>query len=172
MTECARIGHPTAKATPAQVRAEAWMALIRGSRGLIYFVHEWKPRFNEAALLDDPDTLAAVTSLNAEIAGLAAVLNTPAEPDAVHVTSEPADVPVALSAHRYQGSLYLFAVGLRDQAVRATFRLAGLSEGGAALELPGETRRLAVQDGVFTDEFLPWGVHLYRIPLDAVPGTR
>lgn len=41
--ECTQIGHPQVKATPQQVRAEVWMALIQGSRGLIYFVHEFKP---------------------------------------------------------------------------------------------------------------------------------
>jgi hypothetical protein len=34
------------------------MSLIRGSRGLIYFVHQFKPTFREAALLDDPEMLA------------------------------------------------------------------------------------------------------------------
>ncbi len=30
------------------------MSLIFGSRGLIYFVHQFKPKFIEAALLADP----------------------------------------------------------------------------------------------------------------------
>jgi hypothetical protein len=37
------------------------MSLIRGSRGLIYFVHQFKPKFIEAGLLSEPDTLAMVT---------------------------------------------------------------------------------------------------------------
>jgi hypothetical protein len=32
------------------------MALIDGSRGLIDFVHQFKPRFKEAALVDHPET--------------------------------------------------------------------------------------------------------------------
>ena len=40
------------------------MALIHGSRGLIYFVHQFEPRFIEAALLEDPQMLTAVTALN------------------------------------------------------------------------------------------------------------
>ncbi len=40
------------------------MALIHGSRGLIYFVHQVKPSFREAARLDDAEMLAAVTKLN------------------------------------------------------------------------------------------------------------
>ena len=34
--ESGRINDSTAKPTPAQVKAEVWMALIHGSRGLIY----------------------------------------------------------------------------------------------------------------------------------------
>ena len=44
------------------MKAEVWMSLIHGSKGLIYFVHEWYPRFNEAALLDDPEMAAGVTA--------------------------------------------------------------------------------------------------------------
>ena len=53
------------------------MALIHGSRGLIYFVHQFKPKFNEHALLDDPEMLAAVTAINRQIRDLAPVLNSP-----------------------------------------------------------------------------------------------
>jgi hypothetical protein len=60
--ECTRISSAH-KATPQQVRAEVWMSLIHGSSGLIYFVHEWKPKFNEHALLDDPEMLKAVLLL-------------------------------------------------------------------------------------------------------------
>ena len=75
--ECTHISNPNAKATPHQVKAEVWMALIHGSRGLIYFVHQFKPRFNEHALLDDPEMLTAVTAINRQIHDLAPVLNSP-----------------------------------------------------------------------------------------------
>lgn len=73
--ECTNISG-TGKATPAQVRAEAWAAIVHGSRGLIYFVHQFKPTFSEHALLDDPQMLAGVTNLNAEIQNHAEQLNT------------------------------------------------------------------------------------------------
>jgi len=47
------------------------MSIIHGSKGLIYFVHEWQPKFNESALLSDPEMLAAVTKINRRIAELA-----------------------------------------------------------------------------------------------------
>ena len=55
---CTRGANPRVEPTPHQVRAEAWMSLIHGSRGLIFFVHQFKPTFNETALLDDPEMLA------------------------------------------------------------------------------------------------------------------
>ncbi len=73
--ECTHIGNAQLKATPQQVRFEVWSSIIHGSRGLIYFVHQFAPKFREAALLDDPDMLKAVTTLNQPIALLEPVLN-------------------------------------------------------------------------------------------------
>ena len=53
--------------------------------GLIYFVHQFQPRFNEHALLDDPEMLAAVTAINDQIGELAPVLNGPHVPDVASV---------------------------------------------------------------------------------------
>ena len=91
--ECTHISNPQAKATPHQVRAEVWMALIHGSRGLIYFVHQFQPKFNEHALLDDPEMLKAVTVLNRQIHDLAPVLNSPSLSDAATVHSSPGRCP-------------------------------------------------------------------------------
>ena len=68
--ECTRI-HGDDKPTPKQVRTEVWMSLVKGSRGIIYFVHQFLPKFDEHALLDDPEMLAAVTAINRQITRLA-----------------------------------------------------------------------------------------------------
>ena len=109
--ECTRIGELDRKPTPHQVRSEAWMSLIHGSRGLIYFVHQFKPTFREAALLDDPDMVAAVTALNRQITELAPVLKSVTIRDAATVQSENAEVPVALMVKQHENSTYLFASG-------------------------------------------------------------
>src|SRR2546428_10674416 len=41
--EASRISNETVKPDASQIRAEAWMSLIHGSNGLIYFVHQFKP---------------------------------------------------------------------------------------------------------------------------------
>ena len=165
--ECTRVKNSTRKATPHQVRCEAWMSLIHGSRGLIYFVHEWKPRFNESALLDDPEMLAAVTAINRQITRLAPVLNSPSLKDAASVVCEPKEIPVAAMSKQKDGALYLFAVGMRDGKTTATFRLKSPS-GGEPVEVLDENRTLAAKDGVFTDQFAPWDAHLYRIAKGAI----
>jgi hypothetical protein len=161
--ECTRIGDLDRKPTPQQVRSEAWMSLIYGSRGLIYFVHQFRPTFHEAALLDDPEMLAAVTALNNQITELAPVLNSPPVRDAVTVQSENAEVPVATMVKKYKGATYLFAVGMRDGATTVTFKLSGV-DGGRTVEVIGENRKLAAANGSFNDRFGPWDAHLYRLP--------
>ena len=160
--ECTRIGELDRKPTPQQVRCEAWMSLIHGSRGLIYFVHQFKPTFREAALLDDPDMLAAVTALNRQITELAPVLNSPTLRDIATVKSGNAEVPVALMVKQYKGATYLFAVGIRDGATTAAFKLGDATE-GKAVEVLGENRTVLVKNDSFNDRFDRWDVHLYRL---------
>jgi hypothetical protein len=160
--ECTRISEEKAKATPHQVRAEVWMSLIHGSTGIIYFVHEWKPKFNEHALLDDPEMLAAVTAINRQIRELAPVLNSPTVKDGATVRSSEANVPIGLMTKRSGGATYLFAVGMRNAPARATFEVSGLRDVKTA-EVLGEKRRIPVRDGRFEDDFRAYDVHLYRI---------
>jgi len=56
--ECTRISNTKTKPTPQQVKAEVWMSIIHGSQGLIYFCHQFQPRFIEAGLLADEEMAA------------------------------------------------------------------------------------------------------------------
>ncbi|MEW6157774.1 MAG: hypothetical protein AB1813_10095 [Verrucomicrobiota bacterium] len=164
--ECTRISNEQTKPTPAQVRSEVWMSLIHGSRGIIYFVHQFKPEFREAALLDDPEMLAAITTLNRQIHALAPVLNSPTISDAVEVQSSDPAVPVAALVKQHEGAVYLFAVTLRAQPAKATFTLRRLEDQPETIaEALDESRKIPVRNGIFTDEFTGYGVHLYRIGL-------
>jgi hypothetical protein len=160
--ECTRIGSDR-KATPHQVRAEVWMSLIHGARGLIYFVHEFKPKFNEHALLDDPEMLAEVTATNRRIRSLAPVLNSDTIEGLVTVRSDSAVVPIDLMVKRLKGETTICAVGMRNRAASAAFTLTGLLRTAGSVEVLGESRTLPVRDGRFTDTFQPYDVHLYRV---------
>ena len=160
--ECSRIYSEQNKATPAQVKAEVWMALIHGSTGLIYFVHEWYPRFNEHALLDDPEMLGAVTAINQQIHELAPVLNRPTVAAGVQVSTSSPEVPVAAMVKHCQGKIWVFAVGMRPGEATASFSLGGIPARATA-EVIGEDRRIEVNGGQFTDHFAPYQVHLYCV---------
>ena len=167
--ECSRIQNKDQhKATPQQVRCEVWMSIIHGSMGLIYFVHEWQPSFNESALLSDPEMLAAVSKMNHQIGELAPVLNSPTVADGAKASSSNTKVSVATMVKKYGGSAYVFAVAMREGQTETRFAIQGLS-GSNTVEVLGENRMLASKDGVFADDFKPWDVHLYRI---AIPTAK
>ena len=149
-------------ATPEQIKAQVWMSLIHGSRGIIYFVHEFAPRFNERRLLDDPERLAAVTALNRQIKELAPVLNSPTLPKTVAVTVTPDSAPVDLMVKQHGGDTYVFAVGMRNKPASASFAVITPTK-NRVVEVLGENRWLRLNDGRFTDQFRPYEVHLYRI---------
>ena len=166
--ECTAIANPRYKPTPQQVRAEVWMSLIHGSRGLIYFVHQFKPKSDNAALLHDPEMLAAVTRINRQITRLAPVLNSPTARGAVTAQSKKPDVPVATMVKQTAGATYLFAVGMRDGATDAAFTFAGTMD-GTMVEVLDENRTLTVTNHTFSDHFEPWGVHRYKLTPPPTP---
>lgn len=160
--ECTRISNPDVKPTPHQVRSEVWMALIRGSMGLIYFVHQFQPSFIEAGLLADEEMLAAVTAINLQIHELAPVLNSPSLPDVATVGSSNAEAPIDWMVKRQGDTTYIFAACMRDGETRGTFEVAGLPA-GAKVEVLGEDRSIDIANGGFSDDFAGYDVHLYSI---------
>jgi hypothetical protein len=160
--ECTRISNPDRKPSPAQVRSEVWMAIIHGTRGLIYFVHQFKPSFQEAALLNDPEMLAAVTAINQRVQDLAPVLNSPSLADDLAIKSSPSEEAIASMLKRRGKELFLFAVNMRNESTRGSFTIRSLPHDATA-EVLDESRRLPVKDATFADEFPPYAVHLYRL---------
>ena len=150
------------KATPSQVRSEVWMSIIHGSHGLIYFVHQFEPKFDEHALLDDPEMLKAVTEINRQVHELAPVINSIPADDLCSVESLSKDVPIDLTARKLGDATYVFAVGMRNSAATGTFSFHDRS-GAATVEVIGEGRKIELNDGRFKDDFEPFAVHLYRI---------
>jgi hypothetical protein len=160
--ECTRVSHPTKKATSAQVEAEVWMSLVHGSRGIVYFCHEFQPNVNADALLDDPEMCAAVARIDARVLALAPVLNSPTLDGEVSFSAPGGPREVGVLVKRHAGALYVLTVGMRNAPTEATFVLK--SPGSAReVEVLDEGRTLALEDGTFRDAYGPYAVHLYRI---------
>lgn len=158
--ECTHIGDADRQANPSQVRSEVWMSIIHGSRGIIWFAHQFKPKFDEHALLDDPKMLAAVSAINAQIHRLAPAINSKELAD-VKVASSNTEVPIDILARKSQGATYVFSVAMRNGPSTGTFTFGDKSAHQA--EVLGENRRVEIKDGSFTDSFAPFAVHLYKI---------
>ena len=160
--ECTRIQNRDVKPTPAQVRAEVWLSIIHGSRGIIYFVHEWQPKFNEKALLDDAEMLQAVTETNHQIRDLAVVINSSERAEGVRVEAGDGE-PIHWTTRGHNGWMMLFAVNVTGEEQRAELHLADAAPKGAILQLVGDRRGQRLPpDGIFEDTFDPWEVRFYR----------
>jgi hypothetical protein len=156
-------GHDGFALTPDLVKAEAWMAIIHGARGIGYFCHVFSPSFIEAGLLADSAMTAGVHTLNDQIQELALVLNTQSVSNGVTTVSSIEAIPIDTMVKRVDGNTYLFAVAMRPGAVDATFTLRAFT-GSASVEVLSEARTLTATDGVFQDSFPSHGVHIYRVP--------
>ena len=154
--ETTHISNPDAMATPKQVRDEVWMAIINGARGIIYFAHEFKPKFIEAGLLAHQDIAAAVKNVDAEVQQLASVIN-----DGKPVEGATVDAKgVTMITRTLNGETYLFAVGMDPGPIHATFTLPAAK---GPLEVFGESRNVEANAGKFSDTFTGYEVHIYHL---------
>jgi hypothetical protein len=140
------------------------MSIINGSRGIIYFVHQFQPRFVEATWFESPDIAAAVGRINAQVQGLAKVILKPASNDVAGITlRDPrkqamSSDSIAITSRRHGCSLYVFAVSLSNQPLRARI---DLSKSPGTLIAIDEERQLEPKGSVLEDDFRPYEVHLY-----------
>jgi len=117
--------------TPDEVKAEVWMTIIHGARGIMYFVHQFKPVEEEESILhpEHADVKAAVAATNLQAAALARVLNTPSVGNGVTVTSSSANAAINVLLKRYGGCTFLLAIndGLPQNQTAAANPLAETS---------------------------------------------
>jgi hypothetical protein len=151
---------PQVPVTPAQVRSEVWMALVHGSTGIVYFVHEFEPRFREDAIFRYPKTVEEVTKINQLITELSPVLRTANVTGKLRVSST---VPIAVMVKSYEGALYVFAVAMQKEICQARFSIEGFADGQA--DVVNETRSIKIVSGLFEDSFAGYDVHIYQIPI-------
>lgn len=173
--ECTRISNVDVEPTPRQVKAEVWMALVNGSQGIIYFCHQFRPRFVEAGLLANEEMAAAVGAINHQVQELAPVLRARTTPRRVTLETDPphlappvakalgSTAPVACLVKDHAGATWIFAVEMQGRPTRATFRLEGAAATAKRAIVLGEERSVVVSSARFRDAFEPWGVHLYRV---------
>ena len=159
-----KVKNPDAVVNTEQIRSQVWMSIINGSRGIIYFVHQFEPRFVEATWFESPEIAAAIGRINAQVQGLAKVILSPASSDMASITLQEehgksvASENISVTTRRYGCSLYVFAASLSNKPLRAGINL---RHSPGTLNVIDENRQLATRRGKLEDDFESYGVHLY-----------
>ena len=136
-------GRPELAPTPLTIRAETWLAIAGGARGIGYFPEHWQPPIARA-----------ITRLNTEISALAPALL------ATEVPASASVGPVRVGARRFNGTTYVIAVNTSWRHVRASVSAPNLR--GTA-RVFGENRGLPVRGGAIRDRFGPLAAHVYVV---------
>jgi hypothetical protein len=142
MSQCAGLDP-----SPAIVRAETWLAVAGGARGIGWFPDFWSEPLR-----------AEIARLSRELASLAPALLAE-EGEAVVA---PADGPVKAGVRRHNGATYVIAVNSWIERTKATIRVPGLTAG--TLRVLGEKRVVQVRNGAFVDAFRGLKVRIYVAP--------
>ena len=130
--------------TPETVRAESWLSVVGGARGIGFFPADW-----------DPAVTPAITAIGKEVSALGGALLAPA-------LSATGSGPVLAAGRSLGGALYVFAVNPTRTGLRATVTMPGLAgRTGSVLE---EGRTVTASGDAFADDFGPLAVHLYVFP--------
>lgn len=151
--------------TPEQVKAQVWIALVHGAKGIQYFAHQIDPFVEPGMLMDEyTDIREMVASVNQQITELAPVLNSPSTSGYATVESGNEDVSIHMMTKDYNNNKYIFAVCVDDDSTAGgsttgTFSVAS----GSYVEVLGEARVIPIVNGRFSDDFDPHGVHLYKV---------
>jgi len=132
--------------TPAVVRAETWLAIAGGAKGIGYFPDWWEETIRSEVRLT-----------NREILALAPALLSP-----VAKANWSTDGAVRIGARRYNGATYVIAVNTSTSEAAASFSVPGL--GGRQLRVFREGRTVKPLGDLVTDKLPGLGVAVYVAP--------
>jgi hypothetical protein len=134
--------NPILDPTPETVRAETWLAIAGGARGIGYFPYDWSPEVG-----------AEITREKREIETLVPALTGAALPASVEHGF------VRVGAREHNGAIYVIAVN--PSRVEATDTIQVPALGSRPIASLDGTRSVTPADGAFTDTFAPLEVHIY-----------
>lgn len=151
---------PAKGVSAAQLRAEIWLAVAHGARGVIYFPE----LVGNNGFAFDGTTAAVAAEMkvqNAILTALGPVLQGPIEPAGAGIT-----VPSPLHATwRLDGTTsYLVVVNPTAAAVNGA-RMSVTGSGSAtSASVYGESRTVPITAQVITDDFAAYTAHIYVVP--------
>jgi hypothetical protein len=144
-----------------EVRAEIWVAIIHGVRGLAYFSAVVPPNGDGWAEDGTPESVGAELKIqNGVVTQLAPVLQGPINPPSLGAT---VPSPLQVGWRDAPSGRHFFVVNTKKTAVsNATLSLSGVGPATSATVF-NESRTVALSDGKLTDSFGPYAVHIYVV---------
>jgi hypothetical protein len=142
--------------TPAEYRAQAYIALLHGAKGLMWYGGSVT---GGLYLAPDEGHWNDLKKLATELKELSPVLMAPSQPAP---TFAPATVSLSVALKRAVGRTVLIAVNRGTTAIDVSFSLPNLQS--APLPVLSENRTVTITDGVLRDHFEPFAVHIYELP--------
>ncbi|MCC6153470.1 MAG: hypothetical protein IT367_06905 [Candidatus Hydrogenedentes bacterium] len=151
----AKVLYPTFE----QSRYMAWQSIVHGANGIVYWGSFYTPQ--------PSDCWTGVTRTTREIADLGEVLaqrnSTPKIEFVYHELGRSVDKGVEWIAKEHEGKLYLFTCNSDKSPCRATAK--GLN-GWKAAKVINENRTITLTESSMTEDWTPFGVHLYELTRD------
>lgn len=144
-----------------ELRAEIWLAIVHGARGIVYFVSS-DCSAGPCMTADGsvPEVDAEMTVQNQRIAGLAPILQSQINPPWLGFTGGSVP-PLEATWRQYGGHDYLIVLNSSAGTVTQHMVFVGLDMSTNQLSVIGENRNIAIDDGQFTDTFHAYEVHVY-----------
>jgi hypothetical protein len=137
--------------TAAELKAETWLAIVGGARGIGFFTHTWTP--NENAFDVSPTLQKTMHWLTQLITSVRVGLlgNT--------VLSGSNSGAIKTLARVSSNQIFVFAVNAQRGPIHVQINVPNLRDG--ALRVYGEGRTVAVHSRHFVDRFQALGTHIY-----------
>jgi hypothetical protein len=132
--------------TPEVVRAETWLAIAGGARGIGYFPDWWEESIRNEVRLTNREILALAPALLSPVAR----------------ANWSVESPVRVAARRYNGATYVVAVNTSTSQATAGFTVPGL--GGRTLQVFRDGRTVKPFGDLVTDKLPGLGVAVYVVP--------
>ena len=132
--------------TPTVVRAETWLAIAGGAKGIGYFPDWWEETIRSEVRLTNREILALAPALLSPVAK-------------ANWSTEGA---VRIGARRYNGATYVIAVNTSTSDATASFSVPGL--GGRSLRVFRDGRTVKPLGDLVSDKLPGLGVAVYVVP--------
>jgi hypothetical protein len=139
------------KMQPSELRAEVWLAVAGGARGIGYFTHTWAPAHN--AFDVSPSIQRAIAKTNNLLSAVRPALLGQTILSGVNSTS------VKVVARRAGNTTYVIAVNAGRAPINVQLHVPALRQG--AVKVFGEKRSISSHNDSLDDAFAPLGVHIY-----------